>query len=100
MNENETFHHTNSPIFILVILQERISEWRGPTFPKNISHAPCIIKMNRFSKYAVRTEDTQMKFWRNISLKLILLGEKGHSKNRENVTQKKILPFATQYNLA
>ena len=89
MNENETFHHTNSPIFILVILQERISEWRSPTFPKNISHAPCIIKMNRFSKYAVRTEDTQMKFWRNISLKLILLGEKGHSKTKKTSHRKK-----------
>ena len=39
-----------------------------------------------------------MKFWTDISLRLILLGGKGHSK--ENSTLKKILPFGTQYLLA
>lgn len=32
------------------------------------------------SKYAQRIEDTMIKFWRNESLNLILLGEKSHLK--------------------
>ena len=38
-----------------------------------------------------------MKFWTSMSLKLISLGEEGHSKTKKKSTQKKILPFVTQY---
>lgn len=44
-------------------------------------------------------ENTQLKFWINISLKLILLDEKV-LKNKESSLRKKIFPFVTQCHLA
>lgn len=81
--ERETFQHTNfysrHPPSVKrgYVKGERYASW------EQLSDALRLIKMYRFLNYAWRKEDTKMKFLKNISLKFILLREKGHWKTKK-----------------
>ena len=71
---------SNTWIFIRVRQKEKDywEEKHNASYEK--THVPRLIKTYIVSKYAKRTENTEVKSWRNISLNLISSGETGHSK--------------------
>ena len=86
----------SNALFLFVSFARRILEFSFVSFARRKERIrkrrSAMPPMNRFvtlrfqfkkydaSKYAQRIEDTMMKFWRNVSLNLISLGEKSHLK--------------------